>query len=53
MKDGIVLAVEKLIHSKLLIPEANRRIQSVDKHIGMVGFLRIGYLMPLLNIAPV
>lgn len=36
VKDGIVLAVEKLIHSKLLIPEANRRIQSVDKHIGMV-----------------
>ncbi|KAJ3488764.1 hypothetical protein NLI96_g2623 [Meripilus lineatus] len=35
VKDGIVLAVEKLIHSKLLIPEANRRIQSVDKHIGM------------------
>ena len=36
VKDGIVLAVEKLIHSKLLIPEANRRIQSVDRHIGIV-----------------
>ncbi|KAF9263554.1 20S proteasome subunit [Marasmius fiardii PR-910] len=35
VKDGIVLAVEKLVHSKLLIPEANRRIQTVDKHIGM------------------
>ena len=38
VKDGIVLAVEKIIHSKLLVPEANRRIQSIDKHIGMVCF---------------
>jgi 20S proteasome subunit alpha 7 len=36
VKDGIVLAVEKIVHSKLLIPEANRRIQTVDRHIGMV-----------------
>jgi len=36
VKDGIVLAVEKLIHSKLLMPEANRRIQTVDRHIGLV-----------------
>ena len=36
MKDGVVLAVEKLIHSKLLVPEANRRIQTIDKHIGLV-----------------
>lgn len=35
MKDGIVLAVERLIHSKLLVPGANRRIQAVDRHIGM------------------
>ncbi|KDN51040.1 hypothetical protein RSAG8_00669, partial [Rhizoctonia solani AG-8 WAC10335] len=35
VKDGIVLAVEKLIHSKLLIPEANRRIATIDRHIGM------------------
>jgi len=35
VKDGVVLAVEKLVHSKLLIPEANRRIQSVDRHIGL------------------
>jgi len=34
-KDGVVLAVEKLVHSKLLIPDANRRIQSVDRHIGL------------------
>ena len=36
MKDGVVLAVEKLIHSKLLVPAANRRIQTIDKHIGLV-----------------
>ncbi|KAF7790888.1 hypothetical protein EIP86_001846 [Pleurotus ostreatoroseus] len=44
VKDGIVLAVEKIIHSKLLIPEANRRIQTVDRHIGMAtsGFLADG-----------
>ncbi|KIP12651.1 hypothetical protein PHLGIDRAFT_27089 [Phlebiopsis gigantea 11061_1 CR5-6] len=35
VKDGIVLAVEKIIHSKLLVPEANRRIQNLDKHLGM------------------
>ncbi|CAE6393273.1 unnamed protein product [Rhizoctonia solani] len=35
VKDGVVLAVEKLIHSKLLIPEANRRIATIDRHIGM------------------
>ncbi|KAG9317593.1 20S proteasome subunit [Chiua virens] len=35
VKDGVVLAVEKLIHSKLLVPGANRRIQTVDRHIGM------------------
>jgi 20S proteasome subunit alpha 7 len=37
VKDGIVLAVEKLVHSKLLVPGAsNRRIQTIDKHIGLV-----------------
>ena len=37
VKDGIVLAVEKLVHSKLLVPGANRRIQTIDRHIGMVS----------------
>lgn len=36
MKDGVVLAVEKLVQSKLLIPGANRRIKNIDRHIGMV-----------------
>ncbi|KAJ3575175.1 hypothetical protein NP233_g1278 [Leucocoprinus birnbaumii] len=35
VKDGIVLAVEKLVHSKLLVPEANRRIQTIDRHVGL------------------
>ncbi|KAI9056548.1 20S proteasome subunit [Trametes sanguinea] len=41
VKGGVVLAVEKLIHSKLLIPEANKRIYTVDKHIGVAS---AGYL---------
>jgi 20S proteasome alpha/beta subunit len=36
VKDGVVLAVEKLVTSKLLLPNANRRIQTVDKHMGVV-----------------
>lgn len=35
-KDGIVLAVEKLVQSKLLVPGANKRIASVDLHAGLV-----------------
>ncbi|KAI9230132.1 MAG: nucleophile aminohydrolase [Piptocephalis tieghemiana] len=34
-KDGVVLAVEKLIQSKLLVPGSNRRIHTVDRHIGL------------------
>ena len=46
MKNGIVLAVEKLVHSKLLIPEANRRIYTVDKHIGIVNALQYPDVAP-------
>lgn len=35
-KDGIVLAVEKLVTSKLLVKGANRRIATVDLHAGVV-----------------
>jgi len=35
VKGGIVLAVEKLVQSKLLVPGSNRRIQTVDTHIGI------------------
>ncbi|CAG7848384.1 Proteasome subunit alpha type-3; Flags: Fragment [Serendipita indica DSM 11827] len=34
VKDGVVLAVEKIIHSKLLMPESNKRILTIDRHIG-------------------
>ncbi|EIE77490.1 hypothetical protein G6F46_010078 [Rhizopus delemar] len=37
VKDGVVLAVEKLIQSKLLVQGANRRIQSADLHIGIAS----------------
>ncbi|CAH02741.2 proteasome core particle subunit alpha 7 [Kluyveromyces lactis] len=35
-EDGVVLAVEKLITSKLLVPGKNKKIQTVDRHIGCV-----------------
>lgn len=34
-KDGVVLAVEKLIVSKLLVEGSNKRIYNVDQHVGM------------------
>ncbi|KAI5476156.1 20S proteasome subunit alpha 7 [Pseudohyphozyma bogoriensis] len=34
-KDGVVLAVEKLVQSKLLVPGANKRIATVDLHAGV------------------
>lgn len=39
LKDGILLAVEKLVQSKLLVPGANRRIATVDTHAGLVCLL--------------
>lgn len=38
-KDGVVLAVEKVISSKLLKPGANKRIATIDRHIGVVRSL--------------
>ena len=35
--DGVVLAVERMLHSRLLVKGANRRIQSLDEHIGMAS----------------
>ncbi|RKO89709.1 nucleophile aminohydrolase [Blyttiomyces helicus] len=34
-KDGVVLAVEKLVQSKLLVPGSNKRISSADLHVGV------------------
>jgi 20S proteasome subunit alpha 7 len=36
-KDGVVLALEKLITSKLLKPGANKRIATVDRNMGIVS----------------
>ncbi|MCJ1478022.1 hypothetical protein MMC13_006697 [Lambiella insularis] len=36
-KDGVVLAVEKIISSKLLKPGANKRISTVDRNVGVVS----------------
>ncbi|WAR57921.1 hypothetical protein PtB15_5B151 [Puccinia triticina] len=43
-KDGAVLAVEKLVQSKLLVPGSDRRLRTVDLHIGLatVGLLADG-----------
>ena len=34
-KNGVVLAVEKLVTSKLHMPDSNQRIFNIDKHVGM------------------
>jgi 20S proteasome subunit alpha 7 len=39
-KDGVVLAVEKLVTSKLLVPGSNRRIFNVDLHAGLVSYAK-------------
>lgn len=36
-KDGVVLAVEKIITSKLLKAGANKRIATVDRNMGVVS----------------
>lgn len=45
LKDGIVLAAEKLVASKLLVSSSNRRVQTIDLHIGMVSWF--GVVLPL------
>ena len=37
-KDGVILAAEKLLFSKLLVEGTNKRIYNIDKTIGMVFF---------------
>ena len=44
-KDGVVLAVEKIITSKLLKPGANKRIATVDRNIGVVSPSPLASLM--------
>ena len=35
-----MLGVEKLVHSKLLVKGSNRRIATVDEHVGLVRIQR-------------
>lgn len=35
-RDGVVLALEKLVTSKLLKKDANKRIATIDRNIGVV-----------------
>lgn len=56
-KDGIVLAVEKVQTPKLLVKGANKRIISVDNHVGLVSLWTISVdgwrcLGVLLNVHP-
>ncbi|CAA18639.1 putative proteasome subunit alpha type-7 [Schizosaccharomyces pombe] len=43
-EDGVILALEKVVTSKLLKPRVNNRIGSVDRHIGIAttGFIPDG-----------
>lgn len=47
LKDGVLFAVEKIVTSKLLVPGANKRIASVDTHIGLVGVPRFSFKLCL------
>jgi 20S proteasome subunit alpha 7 len=38
-KDGVVIALEKLITSKLLKHGANKRIATIDRNMGVVSTL--------------
>ena len=35
-QDGVVIAVEKIVNSRLYEPGVNKRIFIIDQHIGMV-----------------
>ena len=49
-KDGVVLAVEKVVTSKLAKPGANKRIATIDRHLGVVR-LHLPSLIPSLCLA--
>lgn len=40
-KDGVVLALEKIVTSKLMKPGANKRIATVGSNIGIVSPRRL------------
>lgn len=42
-KDGVVLALEKIVTSKLLKKGANKRIATVDRNVGIVRLLNTNH----------
>ena len=52
VKDGVILAVEKLIASKMLEPSSNRHLFTVDNNAGLVRspFHRVGVFSVVLFI---
>lgn len=52
-KDGVVLALEKIITSKLLKADANKRIATVDRNFGIVCLSLHPYTLgPPLSLTP-
>jgi hypothetical protein len=52
-KDGVVLAIEKVVTSKLLKPGSNKRIATVDRHLGVVRlFSSSPPLVPCIRFRP-
>lgn len=51
-KNGVVLAVEKIVRSPLYEEDAGARIYSIDKHIGIVSWLFFIRLLLLLWLVP-
>lgn len=47
-----MFAVEKVVTSKLLVPGANRRIQIIDRHIGMVCDVILDVIQVLTSSTP-
>ena len=45
-KEGVVLAVEKVVTSKLLKQGVNKRIATVDRHLGVVSLPSIFNSLP-------
>ncbi|OMJ26583.1 Proteasome subunit alpha type-3 [Smittium culicis] len=50
-KSGVVLAVEKIIPTILEVPDSNKRIYSIDKHIGMASSGWMPDVKTLVNIS--
>jgi 20S proteasome subunit alpha 7 len=50
-KDGVVLGVEKIITHKMLVPTSNRKVYTVDEHVGIACAGLTGDADKLANVA--